>query len=281
MVQRNRVPRQAAWGAVTTDRSVLLYRPLAARESVAAVLLRRSAGFRGRATTRFHSSWWPGARMRYDFGPARSDRGVKRRAFLCTAVAMASLAGCQRSDPPQPTIAEVRQAERRLAPVWELLARPDADTLREAARALADFPPQIHDNAVYTVEGDPALLDVLRIGDATVRVDGDWMQATARSFKSLVQSQQPDEARWAYEALDGLLAGVMRSARSWAGKRAGSNTVPLAHHSVLNLRALLARVMLESDATAGDPGLRDALKARRERLHAIGRDFSRISPEVP
>ncbi len=212
---------------------------------------------------------------------ARGRRGRNSLLLLCGCAVLVGFAGCRRSNPPAAATDAAREAQQRLTPVWALLERPDLDALRRAARALADVPSELLDSAVYGVEGDPALLDFLRIGDVTVRADGQWIEAAALSFRELVQSLPPGEARRAYDALDGLFAGVMRSARNWTARRAGSNVAPLAYHSVVDLRALLARVLLESDATAGDPAFRAAIAKRRERLHAIRREFARISAEVP
>jgi|GEM_PF-2140479 len=214
-------------------------------------------------------------------GGRRFDDGLL--GTLCACLAITALIGCERAAGSRDTKnvpPEARSAEERLARIWTLLGSDDPNSFREAVSELASLPREVYEAPAYAVEGPPRW-DILRIGDATVRLDGEWMKAACRRFLEFLESSDPQEARQHYEALDVLLAGVMRSARNWTARQLGK-VPPLAYHTALDLRTLLPRAMLESKKYADDAAFEQLLRDRRERLRQIGRkSFSQISDEVP
>ena len=202
---------------------------------------------------------------------------------LCACLAMAALAGCERTSGSKETKgvpATAASADERLVRTWTLLRDDDPNAFREALRQLATLPRELCHDPGYGVDGPPQW-DILRIGDASVRLDGEWMKATLRRFVTLLEASDPQEARRQYEALDALLAGVMRSARHWTARQP-AGVPPLAYHTALDLRILLPGAMLESNKYAGDTQFEQVLRDRRERLWHLGRkSFSEIAEDVP
>jgi len=201
---------------------------------------------------------------------------------LCASLAIAALTGCERAG--QTTgqnkgSAQTRPVDERLLRVWTLLGEDDPNSFREALRELATLPPEVYHDPPYGVDGPPEW-NILRIGDAAVRLDNEWMKATARGFFVALQESDPQQTRQHYEVLDALLAGVMRAARNWTARRLPGSLPPDAYDCALGLRAVLAFGTLKSKKYADDAEFEQLLKKRVERLKEIM--FSlRISRDVP
>jgi len=205
------------------------------------------------------------------------------RGVLCGCLAMVSIVGCQRTAPPtvatQPP-AETLSAEERLVRVWRLLDANDPASFREALAELATLPREVYHDPGYGVDGPPDW-DMLKVGDTSVRLDGWWMTTTLRRFVALLEAIDPQESRRQCEAFDALLAGVMRSARKWKARRPG-DLPPLAYHTALDTRAILARAALESSKYDGDAEFVQLLEDRRKRLReANDKSWTRIVQDVP
>jgi len=204
------------------------------------------------------------------------------RGMLCGCLAMASIVDCQRGAPPtvatQPP-AETLSAEERLVRVWRLLDANDPASFREALAELATLPREVYHDPGYGVDGPPKW-DTLRIGEASVRLDSEWLRTTYRRFEALLQSIDAQEGRRQYEAFDALLAGVMGSARHWKARQRW-DMPPLAYQAALELRHTLPRAMRESKKY-DDAEFVQLLEDRRARLwEVIRKSFIEIARDVP
>jgi len=202
---------------------------------------------------------------------------------LCACLATASVVGCQRTAPPtvatQPP-AETLSAEERLVRVWRLLGEDEPNSFRQALAELATLPREVYHDPGYGVDGPPKW-DILRIGDASIRLDGERLRTTYRRFEALLESMDPQEGRRQYEAFDALLAGVMRSARNWNARQRW-DMPPLAYHTAVELRYLLPRAMRESRKYNDDAEFVQLLKERQARLWEVNRSsFVKVAQEVP
>ncbi len=201
---------------------------------------------------------------------------------LCACLATASVVGCQRT--ASPTVAmqrptETRAVEERLVRVWKLLGEDEPDSFRQALAELATLPREVYHDPGYGVDGPPKW-DTLRIGEASVRLDSEWLRTTYRRFEALLQSIDAQEGRRQYEAFDALLAGVMRSARHWKARQRW-DMPPLAYQAALDLRNMLPRAMRESKYNDDAEFVQD-LDERRARLwEVIRKSFIEIARDVP